>query len=970
MTDVALRVQLLGEAHAVAGGTRISFLADKRHQLLVYLAFHRDWVSRERLADLFWSEAAETARQNLRRLLQRVQELPWLHGLEVERSRVRWPVATDTAEFERALQNLELDRALALYGGSLLNGLESYEDSEFASWLEIERTRLHGRWRDLVFARSGELAGAGHSERAATLYQTLLGQDEFDEEALTAYMTAAAAAGAKRQALTAYRTFVGRLYREMGLEPTSATQQLAQTLQEEALSAQLAPAPPLQEAPLSKVALSVPMPSTSFIGRDLELAETANLLSNPACRLLTLIGPGGVGKTRVALQAANELAHRYADGTYFVALDALSSPDAIDVTIAAALELALNGQSRPLEQVSQFIGRKQLLLVLDNFEHLIEGAPLVSELLGACPHLAVVTTSRERLNLQEEWTLPIEGLTVPRGTPSVEEAQAYDAIALFVERAKRVSPSFVLTQKEFSGVLRVCHLVNGFPLGIELAAVWVRAMSAQGIAQEIEQNLDFLVTPSRNAPERHRSVRAVFEHSWALLSQKVQEVPIHLSIFRGGFTREATSVVAGANIASLAALVDKSLLRFSENRYDLHPLLQQYAYEKLEAVGWKAEAHAKHGRFFLTLAETAKSQGVGSQRGVWLKRLEEEYDNFRVALGWFQAPADGETGLRLVSLLWRFWWSRGYLDEGKAWITSALSQPAAEAKTATRANALYGLGAISLAQANYAAAHDHLTQSLGIYRSLDDDGVANVVNALGISAVRQGNYGAARAYYEEGLAIRRRMRDRDGIAGFLNNLGVVAMDQRDYQGARALYEEGLLVSRELGNSYLTASFLTNLGLTSFWLADYPSARKFLEESLPISREAGDLPTLSNALSNFGLVACEQKDYESAHRFSRENLLLRRELGDRWGIAYSLEVLARLAVAEGEPRRAVCLWGTAEVVRQAINAPLLGDWRAHCERHIATARAQLDEAAFAAAWAEGRMVRVDDAVAYALSGEVN
>jgi DNA-binding SARP family transcriptional activator len=410
-------VQLLGAARIRVGLKWTTFAPDKRHQLLAYLAYSSDWVSREKLAYLFWPDTStQKAQQNLRQLLHRVRSLPWLSGPQVEAQRLRWPIETDVKLFKRALENNNLDEALSLYGGPLLENLESAEATEFNSWLEIEREGLHSQWRDALLRRVRELKERERHHEAIRLLGALLDHDPFDEEALLAYLDAATRAGQREQALKAYRDYAHRLRDELDLEPTLVVQSLAQAIQDrETNLLDSLPSPP---APTSTANLKVfPTPATSFVGRELELSEIVHLLSKPECRLLTLTGPGGIGKTRTALQAMQELAEDYSGGSYFVPLDSLTAPELIPSAIAEALGLKLHGQDEPLVQVIRYIGKKQILLVLDNYEQLLEGAILASRLIQDCPRLKLLITSRERLNLAEEWLLPVEGLPYPPLTP-------------------------------------------------------------------------------------------------------------------------------------------------------------------------------------------------------------------------------------------------------------------------------------------------------------------------------------------------------------------------------------------------------------------------------------------------------------------------------------------------------------------------------------------------------------------------
>ena len=438
----------------------------------------------------------------------------------------------------------------------------------------------------------------------------------------------------------------------------------------------------------------------------MELGEITHQLLQPTCRLLNLTGMGGVGKSRLAIQATYELlrAGAFQNGIYHVALEALTKEELILSSIADRLNLHLTGQGNALDHIARHIDDKYLLLILDNFEHLINGALALPKLLQDCPNLKILATSRERLTLEQEWVFPVEGLALPSKDLPLKEAQCFDAIQLFVQRARQVQLTFELTPDELPHVLKLCRLVAGSPLALELAAVWVTVMSPGALALELERNLDVLSASARDRTERHKSLRAVFEHSWRLLSTQEQEVLKNLSVFRGGFTREAALKVTGASLTILVSLVNKSLLRvLPSGRYDRHPLLYQYTQEKLAADASELKKmHNQHFDYFLTLAEKAKPLLDGPEQSEWLERLEQDHDNFRTALSYALNCEDAEKALSLSGNLWWFWHIRGYYTEGREWLEKGLAQPSLA--TQVRAQALQGAGGIATRQGDYQVA--------------------------------------------------------------------------------------------------------------------------------------------------------------------------------------------------------------------------------------------------------------------------
>lgn len=846
-TNGALAVQLLGSAKARLGAHHLPFIPDKRYQLLAYLAHQGDWVSRDKLAFLFWPDTeSANAKQNLRGLLKRVHALAWVTDLETDNHQLRWQVETDVAAFRKAAEEQRLDEAISLYTGPLLRGLETDEAAEFSEWLELERGRFHSSWREAVFGRARELEEAARDKEAAYLLSRLLREDDLDEEALRAYMSAAARAGQKEDALGAYSDFAKRLNKELSMEPTSSTQQLREKLQElEAVSVRVDVLGPPSSAPTAGQVItplplsSIPASSTSFVGRDVELAEIVHLLSQPECRLLTLTGPGGIGKTRLALEVARDREGSYQNGVFFVPLDSLSAPEAIPVSIAQALGLALQGTDDPLLQISRHIGQKDILLVLDNFEHLLGGATLASALLAACLNLKMLATSRERLNLAEEWPLNIEGLALPSDAKDVES----DAVTLFVRRATQVLPYFVATDETLPDIIHICRMVQGSPLAIELAAAWIRLMSPSDIAREIETNLDLLSTSTRNVPERQRSIRAAFEYSWNLLTGKEQEALRKLSVFRGGFTREAAAVATGTPVAVLAALLDKSLLRVTEGgRYDRHPLLYQFTQEKLaEYPEEQAEIQDRHGRFFFHfLQEQNRRWGGGEQKAAY-KVLEEELENVTTAWQWAVAGQRVRELREAIQLLYLFYEIRNRFQESMGLLVQAITGLSEDDPDHHPA-----LGLLLIQQAwNYFRLHDFETCRQLAKRGLelrrpDGDYMVNQFGLTTLAAVAfaTGDYAGARRAYEESLAFCRERGETRFIVGTLHNLGTVENALGNYEKARQHLEEGLSLNRQSTNDALVASTQSLLGEVLLHLGKPDEALPLLQEGLALARERG------------------------------------------------------------------------------------------------------------------------------------
>jgi predicted ATPase len=709
---------------------------------------------------------------------------------------------------------------------------------------------------------------------------------------------------------------------------------------------------------------NLPRAKTSFVGRDPELVEVGQMLQQSDVRLITLLGPGGMGKTRLALQLAEGQLHEnhFSDGIYFVALDALG--DSEQIPLALVQTLNLKTKDEPLTAVRAAIGKKHMLLVLDNFEQLMSGVMLVSELLESCPGLKILVTSRERLNLEEEFVMSVQGLPLPDSEVNLAEVEYNDAVRLFVQRAKRARLEFTLTQETLPHVLNICKLVDGSPLGIELAAVWLRSLTPADLVREISKTVETLETPSRNIGERHQSLRAVFEHSWKLLKPKEQTTLARLTVFVAGFSREAAGHVCDATIPLLTSLVDKSLLRFSpEGRYDFHPLSHQYTKEKF-AQGSDAETQtrAKHGHYFLTLVEASHKAGTQSR----IKCCKDEYQNLLAALAWSQERDEARLGLRLGYALSLFWETQGYISEGRGWLKIVLAHPGAAEPTEERAKVLLEAAKDASWQAEHDLAQAYFGEALVISQTLSlGERAATAFLGLSLIAGRRGDHDKARLYAEEALSLARKLTKDELVAHALVHLATTFVGLDDYDKAQSLTEESIAVFRKLDLWFHVALNLNNLGFIAWVLGDLQAAKTRLEEAVTIAQSLPDLPTVCLARSNLGGVMLDLGNFTSALALARQALEFRWAQNDRWGLAYSLENFASLAVVQRDARRAAHLWGVAERLRQEINSPIESRWQAHLERFVAMAKSQLNEASFSALYQEGQRMVLGEAVNYAL-----
>lgn len=882
----AVYVQLLGSPKAQAGQQQVFFVPDKRFQLLSYLAYQTDWVSRERLAYLFWPDTdTQNAKSNLRGLLQRVRSLAWQADVEATPYQLRWIVETDVLAFRHALERGEVTRALAFYRGPLLQGLDSDEAPEFSEWLSIERERLHNDWRDTTL-KSIQASEAEDHRHAEELLNRLFAEDALDEEALRVYMRASGRTGFHEQALKAYRHFTKKLSEELDLAPTSATQEVFEALQRETRAQQAtigsqaaAMTPRLTAAPFLSTA------STPFIGREEELAEIIRLLSKPDCRLLTLIGPGGVGKTRMALRTVQSLADRYAGGVFFASLEALTSSAALPAKLAEIMRVSLVGEGDPTARLADHIGQRQVLIALDNFEHLLDGATIASNLVMVCPNLKLLVTSRERLNVQEEWSLTVRGLGHPGGQPvSSENAYSYDALRLFLARAQRVQPTFELTHQVLPDVVRIAHLVDGSPLALELAAAWVRVMPCNDIAREIEENLDFLTTPLRNVNERQRSIRATFESSWRRLSSKEQEVMRRLTVFQGGFDREAAKYAADAPLLLLANLVDKSLVGVSEKgRYTIHPLLLQYAQEKgseqAQEQSFTEEKHKIYYQHFLT--RWAQAEGKISD-------LDFEIGNLLMAAQRALRNKDEKTLVNIMRMLTEngsYYAARGHTSDSLALLEAAI-----EAAIAVRAleDAHHLLGKLGDVHQNLTG---ELDKALQAYLNAANfaHGCGNIereavfLSNCGVVRCRQGKTDAT-GYLNRAYRLAKRCGDDLCLCIILEHRGYVVASNNQWRAANRLFRDSLDVLLRVEENRLVEMLeinrrrffaLLNLGETEFRMGNFDEALTVRSQALHLAESCDNQIWVAHVLLEMGEMYDASNERAKAQEFLNRALVLYR-----------------------------------------------------------------------------------------------
>ena len=725
---------------------------------------------------------------------------------------------------------------------------------------------------------------------------------------------------------------------------------------------------------------NLPHQLTSFIGREQEIEQIKELLGT--MRLLTLIGAGGCGKTRLALRVAGDLLESYPDGIWLVELAALTGPGLVPQTVANVLGLKEQPGRSPTQTINEYLASRRLLLVLDNAEHLLAAcAQLTDGVLRHCAQVVILVTSRERLGIAGELAYRVPSLSVPdpRKDTTPEELSAYESARLFIERARLQRPHFAVTAQNAHALASVCYRLDGIPLAIELAAPRVRSMSLEEVNRRLDQRFGLLTGGSRTALPRQRTLRSTIDWSYDLLSEVEQALLRRLSVFSGGWTLEAAEQVCiGKGVGNIEALdlltslADKNLVVADEQdgptRYRLLETVRQYALERLREHDEEARWRGGHLAYFLALAEEAEPQLHESDQQAWLDRLEAEHDNLRSALSWSSAAGgDAASGLRLAGAISWFWLVRGYFAEGRGWFSTLLGAVPKGQDAAVRARALRGAGRLAVQQGDYSAAKALRQEGLAIWKELGNrEGVAQSVAALGNIAQLQGDYSSAQALFREALAIRRELGDRHGIVASLLYLGHSACEQGNYPDARVLLEEGLAISRELDDWLAIGEMLYHLGTVAYFQSDYPAANARLEESLAVRREKGFRQGVAAALTALGLVAHDTGDYLNAQTLFKEALTILRELGDRRALCESLEAFAAVAFALTGPEPAARIWGRAERLRDEIGAPIAPSARPWYDRQVTAARAALgDDVAFDLAWQEGRAMYLEQAVQYVL-----
>ncbi len=743
----------------------------------------------------------------------------------------------------------------------------------------------------------------------------------------------------------------------------------------------------LSETPAKRVETrpsNIPAQRTEFVGREKEVSAAKELLLRQDVRLVTVTGPGGIGKTRLAVQVATEIGDHFPGGIYFVPLSALSDPELVVSVIVQTLGLRGTGGQSPLEILKKNLedtSRPPMLFLLDNFEHLVQAAPAVAELLATGPNLKMLVTSRAALHVYGEHEFSVPPLALPdlRSMPSLEELSQFPAVALFMQRAIAAKPGFELTAENATAIAEICARLDGLPLAIELAAARVKVLSPSSMRTRLASRLQLLTGGARDLPERQQTLRAAIDWSFDLLTVAEQKLFRRLSVFVGGCTLESVEAVCDTNadldldlLDGMASMVDKSLLQqleqpSGESRYTTLETIREYAREKLKASSEEAATKRAHAAYCLVLAEEGAAKHGSVEGAEWLKTFAIEHDNFRAALEWLAETGNAEWGLRLGAALFRFWETREYFAEGRDRLGKLLKIPGAAAHTKARARVLFAAGVLAVEQRDFVPAAALIRESLQIARELGDtQGVAVCLNALAVVARDQDELDVARALFEENLPLFRELGDETAVARCISNLANVLRQQGDYAKSRSLFDECLAIFHGLGDQSGVAWSLNYQGDVARDQGDSVASRELYEQALTVFRELGDLKAAAATIADLGTLAAEQGDYREANSLYRESLAMFQQLEQKRGMARVLECFACMAAASSQPEHSLRLAGTAAALRQNIGAPLTPAEKAKLESSLQAARNSLENSVGATAWLEGWAMPVEKAIADALT----
>jgi DNA-binding SARP family transcriptional activator/predicted ATPase len=934
-----LFIHVLGDLRVLKDDVLISsFESDKVRALLAYLVVeagspHR----REALIGLLWPDCPESAARhnlsqalfNLRRVLgDRNTRPPYLlisrdaiqfnqessYTLDLDqfnRGYLNWQKCWDR-ESEGSSTQAQREETVQLYRGEFLHQFSLEDSAEYEDWILTQREALHQRVMRVLTCLANDAEQHGNYQTARQYTTRQLELDPWREEAHCQMMRLLALDGQRSAALAQYETCRRVLADELSVEPSPQTRELVEQIRAGKLAVSDGTSPKPMNVPLP----NLPVSSTPFIGREQELIDLARLITDPVCRCITLVGPGGIGKTRLALQAAEQHSNEFIHGAAWISLASAGSIEAAITAIAAGTGIAFYGPADPKGQLLKSLHDKQILLVLDNAEHLLADGPvrgtiagLMMEILANAPEVKLLVTSRETVQLQEEWLFEVRGLAFPAGEQA-DRLDEFDAVTLFIQRARRSRPDWVVNEADKTGIMTLCQLVEGMPLAIELAASWVKLLSPVEIAVEIGRSLDILNTHLRDIPDRHRSMRAVFDHSWQVLSPEEKRGLSRLTVFRGGFTRQAAEQVAGAKLPVLASLLSRSLIRrTSAGRYDLHELVRQYAASKLAESPPDLEmAQKQHSLYYLAWLQGKGAELHSTDQKRALAELSAEIDNIRAAWDWSTTRGNVLPMVGATNALWYFYELRSWFTEGEevtGRTAEAIQALHVEKQDAALQRAFMHTmralcGSFKFRQGRSEEAYQLLSPSVAYLRTTSNTTAAICSLAyIGITCWELGRFAEAKEYLQECRALARENGEHWYEAMTNEFLGILAHDEGEYQPAQQLLNDAMKAFRQIGDPSMTAHVLSYLARTYLVLGEYREAEKLLREGLDLTRAMDYRFGAGLTLDALGQIASMQEHLEEAAGFFSESARLFRDMGDSHRLSRTLNHLGMTLLSLGQ-----------------------------------------------------------------------
>ncbi|MFO1304879.1 MAG: tetratricopeptide repeat protein [Burkholderiales bacterium] len=888
---------LFGSPSVLVGGRATALPFERRGQLVAYLAMKRAWIGRAELAALLWPDlATKLAYTNLRKTLFRLQGAEWAPPIASEGGALRLAIDTDVAAFEDELAAGRTADAIAHRAGELLAGFDDDANEAWTGWLAFERERLRVAWRSAVLAR---LEDAIEPVEGVDLSGRLLAADPLDEAALRAHLAWLSRDGQTARARQMYREFASRLSRELGLAPSADLAALHATLS--------AAAPPV----------AVPPPAAhdpAFVGRTGELRRLRDLLSQGACRLVSLVGSGGAGKTRLAELALREMGPNYEDGASFVALEGARSSNDLAERVAAELGIKPSGKRDLADAIEEHLRDRRTLLVLDNFEELVPHAAVVERWIAASPGLHVIITTRARLATSSEWLLPLEGLPCPEPEDH-DRVESFDAARLFIQAARRVEPALV-PAVEADAIAEICRRVDGLPLALLLAAAWTRVLSCDAIAAELRRGIELLHATDASMPERHASMQVVFEQSWNMLGGAERDALARLSVFRGGATLAAVRAVTGASLPVLAALADKSLLRKEGDRFSLHPLVQQMAAAKLGDAEGLAAAGRAHADHFLQLLAQAK-RGIESGVRDDLRRVEADFENCRAAFHEALEHGDARALAAGSPALMSFCDHRGMHAVALALAGRALDVAWVQEDRGLAAHMLAYASHAQYRLDRFADAQATAQRGLDAAREAKDSAMrGKCLGTIAACHLQLGQFDEARKHFEAARDVAQRAGNAHGLAVAYDHLSLAAKATGDFDEALRLSLLSLAEHRRLGDHAGEALCLNNLAVLQSQRGEFRAALPHLTEALAICDRNGIDHPRPYILTNLADFAYKSGDYRAAMEHTRRALDLAETAATPIVACLSRFNLVILAVLCGE--RASAHGDLAANMRTAIS----------------------------------------------------